>query len=190
MKTESITFHGAQIPCAQDESGDVFVAIAPICEAIGLDIRKQKDRIKADETINQPMPERAVVAKDGKQRMMFCIPLKYLSGWLFSIPTNSVSADSKELLLAFKRECYDVLHAHFFKQTQASDKDRQNAALIEWIKAKQAHIIGLKKQRSMLDKAIYQEQKELIELDTDAAPGGAQLQIAFTALLNLPETGE
>lgn len=186
MKTESITFHGAQIPCAQDDNGDVFVAIKPICEAIGLKFQNAIDLIKSDEILSKVYLLRGMPTPGGEQQMS-CLPLDYISGWLFSINANRVKPETKELLLAYKRECHKVLHAHFFKQNEASDKDRQNAALIEWIKAKQAHIAGLKKQRSMLDKAIYQEQKELMELDTDAAPGGGQMQIAFTALLNLPE---
>lgn len=186
MKTESITFHGAQIPCAQDDNGDVFVAIKPICEAIGIDHKKQKERIKSDEVLSKVGTEWRLPSAGGDQDT-FCIPLKYLSGWLFSIPINSVKADAREVLISFKRECYDVLHAHFFKQTQASDKDRQNAARIEWIKAKQAQLAGLKKQKSMIDKAIYETQKQIVECDFDVAPGAGQMQIAFTALLNLPE---
>lgn len=186
MKTEMIIFHGAQIPCAQDENGDVFVAIKPICVAIGIDFKAQKERIKKDEVLSgvggiYPLP-----SVSGEQDT-FCIPLKYLSGWLFSIPTNSVKEDARDVLLAYKRECYNVLHAHFFKQNQTSDKDRQNAARIEWIKAKQAQLAGLKKQKSMIDKAIYETQKQIVECDFDAPPGAGQMQIAFTALLKLPE---
>lgn len=147
MKTESITFYGAQIPCAQDDNGNVFVAIKPICEEIGLKFQNAIDLIKSDETLNELYLLMGMVAADGKVREMGCLPLDYISGWLFSINANRVKPETKELLLAYKRECHKVLHAHFFKQNETSDKDRQNAALIEWIKAKQAHIAGLKKQR-------------------------------------------
>lgn len=189
MKTESITFHNAQIPCAQDDSGNVFVAIKPICVAIGIDYNHYRTKIRKHPTLSKGVGEYPLPSPGGTQAM-FCLNLKYLSGWLFQIPIEQIGLEAREVLLDFQEKCYDVLHAHFFKQTQASDKDRQNAALIEWIKAKQTQLAGLKKQRSILDKAIYETQKQLIELDTDVAPGGAQLQIAFTALLNLPEAGE
>lgn len=182
MKTESITFHGAQIPCAQDESGDVFVAIKPICVAIGIDYNHYRTKIRKHPTLSKGVGEYPLPSPGGIQGM-FCLNLKYLSGWLFQIPIEQIGIEAREVLLDFQEKCYDVLYAHFFKQAQASDKDRQNAARIEWLKERQAFLVGLKKQKSMIDRAIYETQKQIVECDLNAPPGAGQMQIAFTGLL-------
>ena len=45
---------------------------------------------------------------------MVCLPIQHLNGWLFGIQTGKVHPDAKEKLLLYKRECYKVLHEHFF----------------------------------------------------------------------------
>lgn len=45
---------------------------------------------------------------------MLCLPIQHVHGWLFSIQIAKVKPEAKELLLAFKKECYAVLFGHFF----------------------------------------------------------------------------
>lgn len=52
MKTEAVTVNNIVIECPV-ENGVYYVAIRPICEALGIDYRKQFDRIKADRRLGQ-----------------------------------------------------------------------------------------------------------------------------------------
>ena len=49
---------------------------------------------------------------------MFCLPLKYIFGWLFSIDESKVNPRSKEIFIRYKDECYDVLYDHFVQRAQ------------------------------------------------------------------------
>ena len=49
MKTESVTVNSVMIDCPI-ENGVYYVAIRPICDALGIDYRKQFERIKSDPT--------------------------------------------------------------------------------------------------------------------------------------------
>lgn len=44
---------------------------------------------------------------------MFCLPLKYVYGWLFTINPKNVGPEAKESVARYRRECYDVLYRHF-----------------------------------------------------------------------------
>jgi hypothetical protein len=87
--------------------GQWWVAVKPICEALGVNFEKQRERISRSKLLGQLPTKRGVVAADGKTREMLCLPEKYTYGWLASI-----NSDSEELL-EFQKECYDVLFNHF-----------------------------------------------------------------------------
>ena len=54
-----------------------------------------------------------VVAKDGKNREVLCLPLGYLHGWLAGIELSRVNPQIKPLLKQYQLECFDVLYNHF-----------------------------------------------------------------------------
>lgn len=118
MKTESVTVNSVIIDCPI-ENGVYYVAIRPICDALGIDYRKQFERIKSDQKLGQLVTHTVTSsAGDGKQREMFCLPLKYIFGWLFSIDESKVNPRSKEIFIRYKDECYDVLYDHFVQRAQ------------------------------------------------------------------------
>lgn len=87
--------------------GQWWIAIKPICEALGVDYEAQRKRLKRDSILGQLPSEQTVVAADGKPRMMVCLPEQYIYGWLFTIDS------SNEALGEYKRKCYDLLFSHF-----------------------------------------------------------------------------
>lgn len=54
-----------------------------------------------------------VVAKDGKNRDVLCLPLGYLNGWLAGIDLNRVNPTIKPMLKQYQLECFDALYNHF-----------------------------------------------------------------------------
>lgn len=59
-----------------------------------------------------------VVAADGKEREMLCLPLRYVYGWLFTINPKNVAPAAREAVTRYRRECYDVLYHHFTASMQ------------------------------------------------------------------------
>lgn len=96
-----------------DLDGEIFVPIKPICEAIGIDARAQRDKIQSDEILSSTGVLSTSVAADGKEREMFCLPLRYVYGWLFTINPKNVVPEAREAVTRYRRECYDVLYEHF-----------------------------------------------------------------------------
>lgn len=94
------------------QDGDVFVAMRPIVENIGMawgtqhqKLERQKDKFNCIHM--------NTVAADGKQRSVLCIPLRKLNGWLFSINPEKVRPEIRDNLIAYQEECFTALHDYF-----------------------------------------------------------------------------
>lgn len=110
------------------ENGEKFVAVKPICDALGIDFQKQLNRIKSDEIIGQLYTIRYMTGADKKQYQMGVIPFKFVFGWLFSINIKKVAPEAKKAVLRYKLDCYNALYNHF---TKFADFIEQKQRLIE-----------------------------------------------------------
>jgi len=109
-------------------TGEWWIAIKPICNALGIDYIRQFKNLKEDEIISQLLSEQTTTGADGKLYKMMCLPEKFVYGWLFSI--NSDNAQLK----AYKLECYNVLYDHFHgKMTARMNVLTEKLANIEQI---------------------------------------------------------
>ena len=100
------------------ETGQVFVPVKPICEAIGVDWGSQYTKIQQDEVLNSTIVQITIVANDGKQREMTCIPLDYLNGWLFKInPSKIRNITTRQKVINFQKYMYSNLRRIFDSYT-------------------------------------------------------------------------
>ncbi|MGJ1407456.1 phage antirepressor N-terminal domain-containing protein [Sphingobacterium siyangense] len=95
------------------ENGEKLVPINPICDALGIDAKNQRDKIKDDDFLSSTGVLSTSVAADGKSREMYCLPLKYIFGWLFTINPKNVKEEAKESVAKYRIQCYDILYRHF-----------------------------------------------------------------------------
>ena len=93
-----------------------WVSVKRVCENLGLQYETQFKKIKSDAESFEP--QLIEVKTNGGVQKVFCIPLSKLNGWLFSINPNRVKPEVREKLIAYKKECFDVLFNHFIKKAQ------------------------------------------------------------------------
>jgi hypothetical protein len=89
------------------------VALKPIVENIGLVWGAQFNRIQRHPVLSSTISMMNIVAEDGKNREMLCLPLDMLNGWLFGIDANRVKPELKDRVIIYQRECFKVLANHF-----------------------------------------------------------------------------
>lgn len=99
------------------ENGQKLVPVKPICEALGVDYSTQLQKLKDDEFLSSTMGLSPIVASDGKDREMVCIPLKFVFGWLFTINPRNVKEEARESVTRYRAKCYDVLYDYFSKKS-------------------------------------------------------------------------
>lgn len=153
METKTIVrVNNVDIIATSDEQ---MIAIHPICEALGIDEEGQRQRIVRDEILSSTACMIKAVAADGKDREMYCIPYKYVFGWLFSIDTSRVNEEARPAVLRYKEECYDALYRHFFgTQKRQLEQNRAEIALLE-------ELADLNQQQQQLEQTIADKRKKL-----------------------------
>ena len=109
-----------------------LVPIKPICDILGIDAKAQRDRINRDEILSSTGVMMTSVAGDGKDREMFCLPIEFISGWIFSIDSSRVSEEARPTVLKYKMECHKVLYQHFVESEQfLREKEIANADALQ-----------------------------------------------------------
>jgi hypothetical protein len=106
---EIVKFENDEMSVFRSEN-QIYVAIRPICEALGLDADWQIDNLRNHEVLAE---EKKVFNK------FVCLPIHVLNGWLFGIQANKAKPEVREKLKAYQKRCYEVLYNHFFGKHKA-----------------------------------------------------------------------
>lgn len=104
-----IPFHDTTIYTTADGT---YVALRPVCEALGLDIDGQSQRLQRQSWATTCMMQ--AVAADGKTREMTFIDRRTFTMWLATIDTSRVKNEhTRELVRTYQCEAADALDRYF-----------------------------------------------------------------------------
>lgn len=110
---QTVPFHGLSLSAVL-VNGAPFVAIRPVCEALGLDWSGQFRRIKRDPVLMSCVAIMTTqLPGDSQTRKAVFLPLDRLNGWLFGVDVARVREELRERLGWYRRECFAVLARHF-----------------------------------------------------------------------------
>lgn len=161
-KTSSIntvvvkSINGVEILASKVSEG--LVPVKPICEMLEIDYPTQFQKLKEHPIYSSSIGLRTMVAADGKNRDMVCIPFDFFTGWLFSINPANVKEEAKENLIRFQLECNKVLYDHFFgTYKRANEQIREENELLR-------KLADYNQQRNELNKSISMTKKQLEKL--------------------------
>jgi hypothetical protein len=96
-----------------EKNGEKYIPIKPICQALGIDDKSQRDKLKNDPAFNSVGVITPSTGTDGKQYEMYCLPQSFLFGWLFSINPDKVKPEARDAVFAYKMKCIEVLNLYF-----------------------------------------------------------------------------
>lgn len=116
-----------------------LVPIKPICEALGVDPEAQRQKIKDHYIFGSTALLSKVVAADGKEREMLCLPLGHVLGWLMTINPSNVREEVRESFAMYQTECFNVLLEHFEMRSAFAEKKQEEFS-------KQMSIVALAKE--------------------------------------------
>lgn len=144
METRTIAIVN-QVQLQLIENGDKLVPVRPICEALGIDSKVQRTKINDDDFLSSVGVLSTSTGSDGKQYEMFCLPLKYVFGWLFTINPKNVKEEARDTVQRYRLECYDVLYRHFTEHAEfIEQKDKLTDKYLEAFRAEQEHFKNAK----------------------------------------------
>jgi len=143
-----IEFYGDYLTAVFDGE-TVWVAVKPIIENLGLAWQPQHRKILEDPVLSQTITEKVIVAKDGKKRMMLCLPLEYINGLLFKINPNKIpNPQVREKVIRYQKECYKALFEYFI-----ADKVRRAYSFEEFARWVELELKTIKEKSKAMEKA-------------------------------------
>lgn len=136
-----------------------LVAVKPVCEILGVAYQSQQAKLKEHPIYSSVITLSVTTGADGKKYEMVCIPLRFFSGWLFSINPDNVKEEVREKLIEYQKKCNDILYDYFFSRVDFSQKKEKTVTKAKEVcdeKAEQLRIAKseLKVAENELNKAL------------------------------------
>lgn len=102
-----VEFHGDTIYCVEYE-GQPYTPVKPIVENLGLSWQPQAAKLK-EQAARWSVTMIVIVAQDGKQREMLCVPVRKVAAFLATINPDKVREEIRSKLIRYQEECDEVL---------------------------------------------------------------------------------
>lgn len=116
ITVREVHFNGDTLLAAQaSDTSKVYVAIKWVCQGLGLDDRRQKEKIQEHMTLSKGVATLPLPTSGGPQETMV-IDIEFLPLWLAGLNPSLVGGKAKGKLLEYQLKAKDVLAQAFLSQ--------------------------------------------------------------------------
>ena len=147
----TIPFYEDKLIVQLGEDGEIYVAIRPIVESLGLNWSGQLQRIKRDAVLSKHLKTLSVVVthtegRDAQHGQVICLPKQYISGFLFGISAGRIKDPQlRTKVIQFQEEAHLFLDAAFTGDAESALEAMRQKYLRQgydeaWIKQRQITI--------------------------------------------------
>ncbi|MDQ2809788.1 MAG: hypothetical protein M3Z04_23165 [Chloroflexota bacterium] len=112
-RQEVVPFYSDALPVALAPDGNLYVALRPITDALGLAPNGQRARIQREPFLAEGTQTLRMTGADGRQRAMFALRVDLLNVWLLNVDTGRVRPELQATITRYKRECAQALWRYF-----------------------------------------------------------------------------
>lgn len=161
-----VPFNGSMMIAQRFDDGEIYTALKPICENIGIDFNGQKQRL--ERTPWATMCVMHTVAADGKNRDMTAIRRKTLTMWLATIDTNRLSDEqARHNVTVYQQEAAEALDKYFNEggAIRVSDADSDEDIMARAVLVAQKTIERKNQQLQAKDEQIRELEPKAKALD-------------------------
>ena len=161
-----IPFHNDTLIAHRSEDGDVFVALRPICNSMGIDFSGQLQKMK-----RQPwatVGELHTVGADGKTRDMTSVNRKTLTMWLATIDASRLKDEqARRNVIVYQQEAAEALDKYFNEggAIRVSDADSDEDIMARAVLVAQKTIERKNQQLQAKDEQIRELEPKAKALD-------------------------
>jgi hypothetical protein len=180
LEQKTVEFYGDEIIAVRAHDDTVFVPVRPICDLLGVSWSSQQNRINRDEVLSTVAETISVFVTNtqgaDQRRAMLCLPLDYISGFLFGLSAGRVREDIRDKIIRYKKECYHVLAEAFQEGRLTPDTDFE-ALLQTGSPAAQAYqtfqaLAKLARHQLILESRLDQHEMRLEQLESTLGDPG------------------
>lgn len=157
-----VPFNGSMMIAQRFDDGEIYAALKPICENIGIAYNGQWERLKRTPWATVRIIR--TVGADGKQRDIVAISRKTLTMWLATIDTNRLSDEqARHNVTVYQKEAAEALDKYFNEggAIRVSDADSDEDIMARAVLVAQKTI----KQKNQ---QIAEQQTRIVELEPKA----------------------
>ncbi|HCA4538126.1 TPA: phage antirepressor Ant [Escherichia coli] len=139
VSTINVPFHGAELYVV-NHNGEPYTPMKPIVEGMGMTWQSQHRKLM--ERFKTCIIEMMIqLPGDTQRRLVICLALRKLAGWLQTISPNKVRPEIRDKVIQYQEECDDVLYEYWTK----------------------GHVVNPRKAKKALPGKITTEQQEAIK---------------------------
>jgi hypothetical protein len=186
VEQKEVVFYEDTIMAVRLADGEIYIPVKPICELLGVDWGGQYRRIQRDPVLAEELQRIDVTSTRRGTQPMMCLPLDYISGFLFGLNADRVKPEFRERVLRYQRECYRVL-AEAFQEGRLTADPSIDDLLASDTPAAQAYkiaaaIMKIARQQLMLEAQLETHATKLVEHEQrleeiEAALGNAERSV-------------
>lgn len=161
-----IPFNGSVMIAQRFDDGEIYAALKPICENIGIAYNGQWERLNRTSWATVRMIR--TVGADGKHRDMLAVSRKTLTMWLATIDTNRLSDEqARHNVTVYQQEAAEALDKYFNEggAIRVSDSDTDEDILAKAVLVAQKTIERKNQQLQAKDNQIKELEPKAQALD-------------------------
>lgn len=161
-----IPFHGSTIIAQRFDDGEIYTALKPLCENIGIAYNGQWERLTRTPWATVRIIR--TVGADGKRRDMMAVSRKTLTMWLATIDTNRLKNEqARRNVTVYQREAAEALDKYFNEggAIRVSDADSDEDILARAVLVAQKTIERKNQQLRAKDRQIMELEPKAKALD-------------------------
>jgi phage antirepressor YoqD-like protein len=116
LEIKKVNFMGDElVAIRENDSGKIFAGVGWICKGLGVNTRKQKEKLLDHPVLQEGVSYRSVPTNGGVQDMLV-IDIEYLPMWLATTNPRRVKPEVKHKIVGYQRAAKDVLANAFASQ--------------------------------------------------------------------------
>lgn len=170
VEQKDVLFYEDEIVAVKLADSSIYVPVKPICDLLGVDWAGQYRRIQRDPVLSTESQRIDVTSTRRGTQPMICLPLDYLSGFLFGLNANRVKEELREKVILYQRECYRVLAEAFQEGRLTADPTfdellKTDSEAVEAYKMLQA-MIKIARQQILIEARLDTHDTRFIGVET------------------------
>lgn len=179
VEQREVTFYDDELTAVRVADGDVYVALAQMCGALGIDSQAQTRRIRRQPVLEEGLQRVAIMTTHRGLQESYVLRVDLVPLWLTGISTKALDKEKRPKLERFQREAARVLWQAFQSGRLTADPgfgellERDTAAVRAYKTA--LAVVQIAEQQVLLEAQLQDHERRLEQIEATLGDPGRQI---------------
>jgi hypothetical protein len=179
VEQRDVSFYDDELTAVRVEDGDVYVALAQMCGALGIDSQAQTRRIRRQPVLEEGLQRVAISTTHRGVQEAYVFRVDLVPLWLTGISTRALDEEKRPKLERFQREAARVLWQAFQSGRLTADPtfddllERDTAAVRAYKTA--LAVVQIAEQQVLLEAQLQDHERRLEQIEATLGDPGRQI---------------